>query len=187
MTPGSNGEPARSVAIDAALVTRLIASQFPQWADLPITPAEPNGWDNRTFRLGAGMSVRLPSAARYAAQVEKEHRWLPVLAPQLPLPIPVPLAVWSPGRRLSLELVGLPLARRRPGDATIAWTLFSGESREAFRAALPVDAATWARGRGWALWKALITFSGSLNINSREAEAAGRVINDVLTEHEQSS
>lgn len=42
-------------------------------------------------------------------------------------------------------------------DLTIAWTLLSGEGREAFRAGLPLDGATWARGRGWALWKALIT------------------------------
>ena len=58
-------------------------------------------------------------------------------------------------------------------DVTIAWTLFSGESREAFRAALPVDAATWARGRGWALWKALITFAGNLNIDPGEARRRG--------------
>jgi aminoglycoside phosphotransferase (APT) family kinase protein len=36
-------------------------------------------------------------------------------------------------------------------DVTIAWTLFAGESREAFRTALPLDSATWSRGRGWAL------------------------------------
>ncbi|HYN18012.1 MAG TPA: hypothetical protein VEY96_08010 [Actinomycetes bacterium] len=44
--------------IDVSLVARLVASQFPQWADLAITPVEPDGWDNRTFRLGAGMSVQ---------------------------------------------------------------------------------------------------------------------------------
>ena len=83
--------------IDVALVERLITAQFPQWADLPITPAVPQGWDNRTtLRLGAEMSVRLPSAAPYALQVEKEHRWLPELAPHLPLPIPLPLAEGSP-------------------------------------------------------------------------------------------
>jgi len=85
------------VRIDACLVSRLICAQFPQWADLPVTPVEPDGWDNRTFRLGAGMLVRLPSAEAYAAQVTKEQRWLPVLAPQLPLPIPVPLAIGVPG------------------------------------------------------------------------------------------
>jgi hypothetical protein len=74
--------------IDATLVARLVGSQFPHWSGLPITAAEPNGWDNRTFRLGPELLVRLPSADRYAAQVRKEHRWLPVLAPHLPLPKP---------------------------------------------------------------------------------------------------
>ena len=82
--------------IDASLVGRLIAAQFPQWSGLPIRPVEPGGWDNRTFRLGDHMSVRLPSAAKYAGQVEREHRWLPRLAPLLPLPIPVPLAIGGP-------------------------------------------------------------------------------------------
>ena len=84
------------VEIDAALVGRLVAAQFPQWADLPIRPVANGGWDNRTFRLGEGMAARLPSAARYAAQVEKEQRWLPRLAPRLPLPIPAPLAMGAP-------------------------------------------------------------------------------------------
>ena len=38
-------------AIDERLVRRLVAGQFPQWAELPITPVEVDGWDNRTFRL----------------------------------------------------------------------------------------------------------------------------------------
>src|SRR5438874_5552849 len=82
--------------IDEELVRRLIAEQFPHWAHLPIRPVEPGGWDNRTFRLGDRMSARLPSAAAYALQVEKEHRWLPELAPGLPLPIPMPLAKGAP-------------------------------------------------------------------------------------------
>jgi aminoglycoside phosphotransferase (APT) family kinase protein len=82
--------------IDVALVRRLVAAQFPEWADLPVRPVELDGWDNRTFRLGAEMSVRLPSHKAYEAQVEKEHCWLPRLAPLLPLPIPVPLALGSP-------------------------------------------------------------------------------------------
>jgi aminoglycoside phosphotransferase (APT) family kinase protein len=82
--------------IDATLVGRLVRRQFPRWSGLPITAAEPNGWDNRTFRLGPELLVRLPSADRYAAQVRKEHRWLPVLAPHLPLPIPVPVAMGEP-------------------------------------------------------------------------------------------
>jgi aminoglycoside phosphotransferase (APT) family kinase protein len=83
--------------IDATLVKQLIRAQFPQWAELPIAPVENSGWDNRTFRLGDSMSARLPSALRYVAQVEKEHRWLPELRPHLPFPIPVPLGLGIPG------------------------------------------------------------------------------------------
>jgi aminoglycoside phosphotransferase (APT) family kinase protein len=83
--------------IDATLVKQLIRTQFPQWAELPVEPVENGGWDNRTFRLGDRMSVRMPSALAYVAQVEKERRWLPVLRPHLPLPIPVPLGVGIPG------------------------------------------------------------------------------------------
>ena len=100
MNPRPVDLPAMTIAIDASLVRQLVAAQFPHWADLPITPAVPQGWDNRTFRLGADLSVRVPSAAGYVPQVEKEHRYLPRLAPLLPLPIPVPLAqaTPSPGR-----------------------------------------------------------------------------------------
>ncbi|WP_195909570.1 aminoglycoside phosphotransferase family protein [Rhizobium tubonense] len=85
------------VDIGVALVARLVATQFPRWAHLPITPVSSGGWDNRTFHLGEQMTVRLPSAEQYALQVEKEHRWLPKLAPLLPLPIPAPLAMGAPG------------------------------------------------------------------------------------------
>ncbi len=74
--------------IDDALVCRLVTTQFPQWADLPVRRIARDGWDNRTFHLGEHMLVRLPSAADYVVQVEKEQQWLPRLAPLLPLPIP---------------------------------------------------------------------------------------------------
>lgn len=65
-------------------------------------------------------------------------------------------------------------------DLVLAWTLLSGESREAFRAVLPVDRATWARGRGWALWKGLITLAEHLNTDPLKAGEARRVIDEVL-------
>jgi aminoglycoside phosphotransferase (APT) family kinase protein len=298
--------------ITPTLVASLVAAQFPRWADLPITPVELDGWDNTTFRLGGQMSVRLPSADRYAPQVEKEQRWLPILARRLPLPVPEPLARGVPGcgfpRPWSVYrwLEGEPATAERianlvefaseladflsalhridpsggppPGmhnffrggplttydaetrnaiaalgeeidtggaidvwetalsakwkgspvwvhgdfaasnllvdrgrlsavidfgglgvgdpacDVTIAWTFFSGESREAFQARLPVDGATWARGRGWALWKALITFVPALRRSHNEAEVAGlrfgwrqsarQVIEELLAEHQ---
>ncbi len=294
--------PADEVHIDAALVRRLVATQFPRWADLPVRLVEFGGWDNRTFHLGADMTVRLPSAEQYALQVEKEHRWLPKLAPQLPLPVPVPLAKGVPadgypwqwsvyrwlkgetatvGRIADLCLFAIALAdflnalRRidpaggpSPGrhnffrggpltvydaetrqaiaaldgrvdtvaalatweaalgakwvgppvwlhgdvafgnllvkngrlsavidfgtsgvgdpacDLAIAWTLFGGESRDAFRAGLRLDDATWARGRGWTLWKALITLAEHIDTNPTMAEEARRVIDDVLADHE---
>ncbi len=299
MPPGDM--PPAKVDINVSLVGRLVAAQFPQWADLPITPVEFDGWDNRTFRLGEDMAVRLPSAEAYTGQVEKEHRWLPRLAPLLPLPIPVLLAMgvpadgfpwhwsvyrWLEGENATIERIddlhrfattlarflaalqqidpaggpppgphnffrGGPLAiydtetrdaiaalhskidsdavtvvweealkatwhgtpvwlhgdlnaanllvrRGRLSavidfgcsgvgdpacDLTIAWTLFSGESREAFCAALPVDGATWARGRGWALWKGLITLAEHVDTNPLEAGKARRAINEVLADH----
>ena len=290
-----------SIEINTSLVEQLVSTQFPQWAHLAVRPVEFDGWDNRTFRLGADMSVRLPSAQGYAGQVEKEHHWLPRLAPHLPLPIPIPLALgvpaagypwhWSVYRwlegdiatvadiavrrdfavRLAEFLVALqqidPTGGPPPGahnfyrggslvvydtetrdaifalrreidasaasgvweaglrarwqakpvwvhgdvaagnllvqggrlsavidfgccaigdpasDLVIAWTLFEGESREAFYAALPLDAGTWARGRGWALWKALITLREHIGADAMKAAEARRVLDEVLTDH----
>jgi aminoglycoside phosphotransferase (APT) family kinase protein len=289
------------VRIDATLVSRLVAAQFPRWADLPVRPVEHDGWDNTTFRLGEEMSARLPSAAPYAPQVDKEHRWLPKLAPLLPLPIPTPLAKgaptedypfhwsvyrWIEGEPATVGRIddtnefataladflgalyrvdpadgplpgphnffrGGPLAvydaetRRaisvldseidvdaasavweaalgtawhgppvpfhgdiaagnllvkdgRLGavidfgssgvgdpscDLAIAWTLLDDEGRAALRVALPLDDATWARGRGWALWKALITLAENVETNPREAQTSRRVIERVLADH----
>jgi len=286
--------------IDVFLVGQLVVTQFPQWAHLPIRAVEFGGWDNRTFRLGEHMSVRLPSAARYAKQVEKEQRWLPKLAPLLPLPIPIPLAMgapalgypwhWSVYRWLSGEsattdritdleqfattLAHFLLALQQidaangppPGahnffrggsltiydaetrqaiaalsnqidtravtavweaslaatwcgapvwvhgdvsasnllvekgrlsavidfgssgvgdpacDLSIAWTLFEGESRKVFRSALPVDHATWARARGWTLWKALITACQAPR-QDLEGRKSRRIIDEILADH----
>ncbi len=82
--------------IDEALAQRLVASQFPQWKSLSIQAVIPGGWDNRTFRLGNDMLIRMPSSANYEAQVEKEQRWLPKLAPTLSVPIPIPLKMGQP-------------------------------------------------------------------------------------------
>ena len=81
---------------NVALARRLVDGQFPQWAGLPIEEVELDGWDNRTFRLGDELTLRLPTGDWYAQQVDKEQRWLPVLASDLPLPIPVPVARGAP-------------------------------------------------------------------------------------------
>jgi aminoglycoside phosphotransferase (APT) family kinase protein len=305
---GRQGDPAggrRIVEINVSLVRELVGTQFPQWADVPIKPVELGGWDNRTFRLGDHMSVRLPSGAAYAQLVEKEHRWLPRLAPLLPLPIPVPLALgapaygypwpwsiyrWLEGETAAIERIA-DLSRFAttlaqfltalqqieatggppPGphnffrggppaiydgqtrqaiatldgridtdaatavweaalsatwhgspvwvhgdlsagnllvkggrlsavidfgssgvgdpacDLSIARTLLRGESRDAFRAGLPLDDPTWARGRGWTLWKGLITLARHLSTNPVEAGEAPRVIDEVLVDHKRAA
>ena len=83
--------------IDARLVAALVADQFPQWRNLDVQPVGENGWDNRSFRLGRDMLVRMPSAERYAAAVMKEQEWLPRLAAGLPLAIPRVQALGQPG------------------------------------------------------------------------------------------
>ncbi|MEW1567157.1 aminoglycoside phosphotransferase family protein [Streptomyces sp. NPDC093509] len=82
--------------IDAALVRRLIDTQFPQWAELPLERVDPAGSDHVIHRLGASMAVRLPRHAGALGQARKEFAWLPRLAPHLPLAIPVPVAVGEP-------------------------------------------------------------------------------------------
>jgi aminoglycoside phosphotransferase (APT) family kinase protein len=302
--PGGDREMMPSVdktAITPALVSRLVADQFPQWADLPVRPVEHDGWDNATFRLGEDMAVRLPSAGQYALQVDKEHRWLPVLAGRLPLPIPEPLAKgaparefprkWSvyrwldgdhatagrvtdPGRfaadladflaalyqidpaggpppgehnffrggpltmndseaRAALAALGAEIDTVRAAevwetalgaswhgpplwlhgdvspenllvrdghlsavidfgcsavgdpacDLDIAWTFMAGRSRRAFRNRLPADEATWARGRGWALWKAMMVLIGALKDDPEDAIETKRVIGEILADH----
>ena len=85
---------ADELELDEPLVRRLLAEQFPQWADRPLQRIEPSGTDNAIFRLGEDLSLRLP---RRRGPMERswELDWLPRLAPLLPLEIPVPVA---PGR-----------------------------------------------------------------------------------------
>jgi aminoglycoside phosphotransferase (APT) family kinase protein len=83
---------ADEVDTDVPLVRRLLAAQFPQWAVLPIEPVFPRGTDNALYRLGNDMVVRLPRIERTVRTLEKERRWLPRLAPLLPLAVPLPLA-----------------------------------------------------------------------------------------------
>ncbi len=294
---------ADEVVTDVSLVSRLLAAQFPHWADLPIEPVDSAGTDNALYRLGDDMVVRLPRIPGATGQVEKEHTWLPRLAPFLPLAIPVPLAkgtpaegypwAWSVYRWLGGENAtvddiadprqgatdlarfvgalqridpdggpapgehnswrGDPLAARDAetraavadlrgtldGDAATAaweaalqvstwhgpavwlhgdilatnlltqggrlsavidfgalgvgdpacdvmaaWTYLSADTREAFRAALPVDDATWARGRGWALSFGLIALPYYQSTNPVLADIARHAIEEVLADHE---
>jgi aminoglycoside phosphotransferase (APT) family kinase protein len=288
--------------IDVPLVRRLLAARFPRWAHLPVEPVASSGTDNALYRLGDDMAVRLPRVSWTTGQVEKDLRWLPRLAPHLPLAVPVPLAQgdpgegypwswgvyrwldgrearldrladppaaarvlarflralhrvdtgWGPAPRLDGSGRGVPLALRDgatreaiaalrdeldgfdtgavtaaweqalatpawsgppvwvhgdllPGnllvargrfsavidfaclgvadpacDLLVAWSLFTGESRDAFRAELAVDDDTWARGRGWALSVALIQLPYYRDTNPAIVANARHMIAEVL-------
>src|SRR3954454_5498977 len=78
-------------------VAALLGEQFPDLAALPVRAVEPDGWDNRSFRVGADLVARLPSAKGYVPQVAKEAAWLPWLATRLPFSIPEIVGVGAPG------------------------------------------------------------------------------------------
>ncbi|MFG2051177.1 aminoglycoside phosphotransferase family protein [Micromonospora sp. NPDC048935] len=108
------------------LVKRLIETQFPQWAGLPLHLVEPGGSDHVIHRLGEELAVRLPRHTGAVSQAEKEYRWLPQLAPHLPLAIPQPVAVGRPD-------IGYPWpwAVSQWLDGEVATSDALGQSREA--------------------------------------------------------
>ena len=288
--------------VDAGLVRRLIAAQFPNWAGLPVTPVARDGWDNWTFHLGEAMKVRLPSHESYVLGAIKEITWLPRLAQHLPVAIPELLGAGEPSEeypfrwsvwnwlagdmanrdrlpdlpRFAGELAGFlaalqradcaggppagaqsffrggdlavyddetrqciaelgervdgdsalavweaALATRWDGppvwvhgdlavgnllvaegrlaavidfgqlsvgdpacDLVIAWVFLDTPARAAFRNALPLDEGTWARARGWALWKALLVWARNLPRNPAEYPPE-EVVATVIAEHRQ--
>lgn len=290
------------ITINEALAQYLIDKQFPEWSHLPIEPVKTSGWDNRTFHLGTEMLIRMPSAAGYAGQAEKEQTWLPQLAPHLPLPIPAPIALgapdeaypwkwsinhWLPGQIVSvgsirdlcqfavqlaeflkalqqIDATNGPLAGPqsfyRGGDIAIydaetrqaievlkndidaslateiwetalstkwqtepvwvhgdisvgnllvnngelsavidfgqlavgdpacdlaiAWVFFDEKSRKAFFQTLQLDKETVARGRAWALWKALILVSGIASSTNTDKQTWLRVISEIMKDYQ---
>ena len=251
--------------LDEDVVRRLLEEQFPDWRELPLQRVRPDGTVNAIFRLGDELAVRLPRRLGPTEPGGRELEWLPRLAPQLPLEIPLPVAqglpsdaypwfweihTWVDGETVPIEEIdamqaardlaalvralqridpagappgrGTPLAERaehmtwwfdrfdgdprarlewerivagtppwagppvwhhgdldvriwlvRDGrisgvmdwgamgvgdpaaDVMVAWKLHSAAARDAFRAALPTDDATWERARGWALSQAV--------------------------------
>ncbi|MFF3956955.1 aminoglycoside phosphotransferase family protein [Streptomyces sp. NPDC001890] len=82
--------------IDTALVRRLVDTQFPRWAGLPLKRLDRAGSDHVIHRLGEELAVRLPRHQGAMGQARKEAAWLPRLAPHLPLAVPVPRGVGEP-------------------------------------------------------------------------------------------
>ena len=125
-----------TLPIDANLARDLIASQFPEYAHLPVTQVLPGGIDNRTFRLGDELAIRMPSAEGYAASVAKEQLWLPVIARHVPLPVPEPVAAGEPDDRYPFAW---SINRWMPGQSAI-------EAPPADTVAFALDLARFLRG-----------------------------------------
>jgi aminoglycoside phosphotransferase (APT) family kinase protein len=284
------------VDIDADLVRKLLADQLPDLADLPIAEVRSTGTVNAIFRVGPDLYARLPRVPDWAGDLEKEQRWLPRLAPHLPLSVPEPVAPGQPGagypfrwgmfrwldgetfaidrvhdeRRTARDLAafvtglrGIPVTgaprstRDRPlrlrddearaaitsagrvidgvavtaaweaslgapafegdlvwthgdllppnllmrdgrlsavidfgnvglGDPALdvlpAWSVFGPVGREAFRVALGVDDATWARARGLALHQALLIIPYYVDTNPGFVAMATRTVDQVLAD-----
>lgn len=89
-------KPPAEITIDESTVRALLWEQHRDLAHLPLVRTD-EGWDNVLFRLGDDLAVRVPRRTAAVSLIENEQRWLPVLSPRLPLPIPVPRRVGGPG------------------------------------------------------------------------------------------
>ena len=113
--------PAAEVDVTAALVRALIAGQHPDLAGLPVSFLA-NGWDNAIFRLGDSLLARMPRRELGATIIVHEQRWLPLVAPRLPVKVPAPLRVGRPGPGFPYPwsvvpyLPGTPAADAGPAD-----------------------------------------------------------------------
>jgi aminoglycoside phosphotransferase (APT) family kinase protein len=143
--------PAAEVAISVGLLRRLLAAQHPDLAGLPITVLA-NGWDNVIFRLGDDLVARLPRRAMASALIAHELRWLPELAPRLPLPIPAPIRAGAPGEGYPWQwsivpyLPGEPAADHPPADPLAAAEALAGFLAALHRPAPPNAPANPVRG-----------------------------------------
>ncbi|MGH1493673.1 MAG: aminoglycoside phosphotransferase family protein [Acidimicrobiales bacterium] len=124
----SGGLPAADVEITIELVTALLQEQHPDLADLPIRELA-NGWDNVLYRLGDEFTVRLPRRVEAAELVGNEIRWLPELAPRLPLAIPSPVRTGQPTSDYPYAWTVLPWF----DGETVGTSTFQAPEREARR------------------------------------------------------
>src|SRR5207237_4764224 len=87
---------ADEIDTDVALVRRLLAGEFPHWADLAIEPVVSYGTDHDIYRLGDDLAARLPRPGWATEQAAKEEKWLPRHAPQLPVAAAMPVGIAHP-------------------------------------------------------------------------------------------
>lgn len=135
------------VPTSAALVRRLVDEQFPEWSELPVERVASFGTDHALYRLGPELVARLPRREVNESSLKNERRWLPRLAPHLPLAVPTPLAEGQPGLGYPFEWsVYRWLAGETANRAPIAEG--AAEDLAAFISALHSIDATGAPGPG---------------------------------------
>jgi aminoglycoside phosphotransferase (APT) family kinase protein len=110
-----HGKPAADIEIDATLVRSLLRAQHPDLAHLPLQLMD-SGWDNAMLKLGDELAVRLPRRVAAAKLIEHEQRWLPQLAPLLPIAVPAPVRVGQPAENYPARWSIVPWLRGRNAD-----------------------------------------------------------------------
>jgi aminoglycoside phosphotransferase (APT) family kinase protein len=121
--------------VDEALVRSLLREQHPDLAGLDLREVV-GGWDNRMWRLGEDLAVRMPRTPRAPSLLRVEQRWLPVLAPSLPLPVPVPVRVGEPSTRFPKTWTVVRWVDGEPADRTPITSSQAAESLAGFLRAL---------------------------------------------------
>jgi aminoglycoside phosphotransferase (APT) family kinase protein len=101
--------------IEEPLVRSLLREQRPDLAEARLRPVS-GGWNNQMWRLGEHLAVRLPRTLRAARLVEQEHRWIPALAPRLPIPVPVPVHLGARTDRFPQPWIVTTWVEGEPGD-----------------------------------------------------------------------
>ena len=139
-----NGATPPEVPIDAELVRRLVAAQFPRLEGLPVSRFG-NGWDNEIFSLGDDLLVRMPRREAAVGFARNEHTWLPVLAPSLTLSVPAAVHTGEPGERYPWpwsvvpRFAGDPAAVSPPAEQSVTARTLAAFLR-ALHVPAPVDA-----------------------------------------------
>lgn len=125
--------------LDQGLVRALLRDQHPDLADLALRDVD-GGWDNRMWRLGDDLAVRLPRTERAPALLRTERAWLPVLADRLPLPTPVPVRVGAPSTLFAHTWTVARWVEGEPADRAPVTRPGAAEVLAGFLRALHVEA-----------------------------------------------
>jgi aminoglycoside phosphotransferase (APT) family kinase protein len=167
--------PAAEVHVDEWLVRELLREQHPDLADLPLRYVDA-GFDNALWRLGDDLLVRLPRRRIAATLTENEQRWLPELAPGLPLAVPAPVRIGRPSERYRWPWSVVPWLHGVPGDRTlVSEPVDAGRRLGRFLRALHKEAPASApinHWRGVPLIERAHTFEQRLNMLGAEVGAA---------------